>query len=267
MAAYTKKTINRIQEGSSSSPVTWNNIFDQVEENFDDVQTGVNAHVDDQSNPHNVTSTQIPYSNIDSGLDSETVKAAIDELDFKFGQGATNLPTPGTLVKRDLEGRARIEDPSHDLDIVNKQFTETTYLKQNDAETTYLKQDDAETTIKQTLNADNNPPVYGVRAWANFDGEDFDGSGIIQNIRGSGNISQIERVSEGLYQITFDIPMPDANYAVPVGMAQDTTTAGNYADQANVYDFQTTGFKMESDNNTSTEFGADCALLTFCVVR
>lgn len=122
-------------------------------------------------------------------------------------------------------------------------------------------------TMRQGLNADNAPPVFGVRAWANFDGEDFDGSGIIQNIRGSGNISQIERVSEGLYQITFDVPMPDANYAVPVGMAQDIASAGNFPDQANVYDFQTTGFKMESDSNTSTEFGADCALLTFCVVR
>ena len=121
--------------------------------------------------------------------------------------------------------------------------------------------------LRQGLNADNAPPVFGVRAWANFDGEDFDGSGIIQNIRGSGNISQIERISEGLYQITFDVPMPDEDYAVPIGMSQGIGTAGNFPDQANVYDFQTTGFKMESDNNTSTEFGEDCALLTFCVVR
>ena len=121
--------------------------------------------------------------------------------------------------------------------------------------------------LRQGFNADNAPPVFGVRAWGNFDGTDFDGSGIIQNIRGSGNISQIERVSEGLYQITFDVPMPDANYTVPVGMAQDIDGAGSFPDQANVYDFQTTGFKMESDRDTSTEFGGDCALLTFCVVR
>ena len=98
MAAYIKKTINRIQEGSSSSPVTWNNIFDQVEENFDDVQT------------------------------------AIDELDSKIGYSATNLPTPDILVKRDLEGRARVEDPSHDLDIANKQYVSQKVGEHSDQE-------------------------------------------------------------------------------------------------------------------------------------
>lgn len=50
-------------------------------------------------------------------------------------------------------------------------------------------------------------PIFGVRAWANFDGT-------TGAIRASGNISSIVRNSTGDYTINFTTAMPDANYAI-----------------------------------------------------
>ncbi len=51
-------------------------------------------------------------------------------------------------------------------------------------------------------------PVYGVRAWVNFNG-----TGTVA-IRASGNVSSITDNSTGNYTVNFATAMPDANYAV-----------------------------------------------------
>ena len=54
-------------------------------------------------------------------------------------------------------------------------------------------------------------PIYGCRAWVNFDG-----SGTIstnQTIRASGNVSTVFKNGTGDYTVTFTTAMPDANYA------------------------------------------------------
>ena len=40
----------------------------------------IGLHADRDDNPHNVSASQIPYSNESSGITSTTVQAAIDEL-------------------------------------------------------------------------------------------------------------------------------------------------------------------------------------------
>lgn len=65
-------------------------------------------------------------------------------------------------------------------------------------------------------------PVYGCRAWVNFDGtRDTTGAVSTANtnrlIRASGNVASVLRNSTGNYTITFTTAMPDVNYSVVSG--------------------------------------------------
>lgn len=65
-----------------------------------------------------------------------------------------------------------------------------------------------ENIVKTGLNSVGNPPVYGCRAWVNFNG-----TGTVA-IRASGNVSSITDNGTGDYTVNFTTAMPDANYAV-----------------------------------------------------
>jgi hypothetical protein len=76
-------------------------------------------------------------------------------------------------------------------------------------------------------------PVYGCRAWVNFDGtKDTTGATSTANtnrlIRASGNVTSVLRNGTGDYTITFTTAMPDANYAVN-GLAKWRDSAGTAA--------------------------------------
>lgn len=65
--------------------------------------------------------------------------------------------------------------------------------------------------------------AFGCRAWVNFDAtRDASGAASSANtarfIRGSGNVSDVVKVSDAVFTINFINPMPDANYAV-IGIA------------------------------------------------
>jgi len=68
--------------------------------------------------------------------------------------------------------------------------------------------------IKKALNADNSPPIYGCRAWVNFDGTTVTNVGgeDLCTIRASGNVAKVVRDGAGRYTITFTTAMPDASY-------------------------------------------------------
>lgn len=73
-------------------------------------------------------------------------------------------------------------------------------------------------------------PIFGCRAWVNFDGtRDTTGAVSTANtnrfIRASGNVTSVQRVGVGLYQINFTTAMPDANYAMS-GFNTDPDSAG-----------------------------------------
>lgn len=77
-------------------------------------------------------------------------------------------------------------------------------------------------TQEQGLIADGTAPVYGCRAWVNFDGtRDTSGASSTANtnrlIRESGNVTSVLRNSTGNFTVTFATPMPDANYVYTVG--------------------------------------------------
>lgn len=79
---------------------------------------------------------------------------------------------------------------------------------------------DANVTASKLSGAQSgSAPIFGARAWANFNGtKDSGGNSSSSNtarlIRGSGNISSIVRDGVGAYIINFTTPMPDINYAI-----------------------------------------------------
>ena len=71
------------------------------------------------------------------------------------------------------------------------------------------------------LSATGAAPIYGCRAWVNFDGT-RNASGVVDSnntaryIRASGNVSSVIKIGTGSYDVNFATPMPDANYAFTV---------------------------------------------------
>jgi hypothetical protein len=66
----------------------------------------------------------------------------------------------------------------------------------------------AENVVKAAINASGSAPVYGCRAWVNFNGTTSP-----PTIRASGNVSSVTKNGTGDYTINFTTAMPDANYA------------------------------------------------------
>jgi hypothetical protein len=68
-------------------------------------------------------------------------------------------------------------------------------------------QSNIEAQTKTALNATGSAPLYGCRAWVNFNG-----TGTV-SINASGNVSSITDNGTGDYTVNFTTAMPDANYS------------------------------------------------------
>jgi hypothetical protein len=68
-------------------------------------------------------------------------------------------------------------------------------------------------------------PIYGCRAWVNFDGTTVTDVGGENRctIRASGNVTKVVRNNTGDYTITFTTAMPDANYATVINTNQSSS--------------------------------------------
>lgn len=75
--------------------------------------------------------------------------------------------------------------------------------------------DAAITPAKMNGAQSGNAPVFGARAWVNFDGTGTTATN--QTIRGQGNVSSVYKNGTGDYTITFATAMPDANYSWSFG--------------------------------------------------
>jgi len=63
-------------------------------------------------------------------------------------------------------------------------------------------------------------PLFGARAWVNFNGVGTNGANMV--IRDSGNVSQVVKNSTGNYTITFSTSMPDTDYCTLVTGRRDS---------------------------------------------
>lgn len=66
-----------------------------------------------------------------------------------------------------------------------------------------------EAGVKAVLDASGAPPVFGARAFVNFDG-----SGGIPSIRAGKNVSSVTYFGGGGYDVNMSVAMPDTNYTV-----------------------------------------------------
>lgn len=108
-----------------------------------------------------------------------------------------------------------------------------------------VRKDQVEGEVKTALNATGSAPVYGIRAWAQFNGT----SPLVINAQG--NIASIVRLGTGDYEVTFTQAMPTANYAIGGN--------GGASDRGHTYDIvtrSTTGFRFR----THSDFGGSYPL-------
>ena len=86
-------------------------------------------------------------------------------------------------------------------------------------------------------------PSYMCRAWVNFTG-----TGTI-SINGSGNVSTLNDLDTGTYQVNFTIPMPDVNYSA-VYSNQRNATARDWG-LSGSYDSTVSSVKFVTTDNSS----------------
>jgi hypothetical protein len=82
----------------------------------------------------------------------------------------------------------------------------------------------------QFITASGAAPIYGVRAWVNFDGtKDTTGATSTSNtnrlIRASGNVTSVLRNGTGDYTLTYTTAMPDADYSIGGTASRSGTTS------------------------------------------
>lgn len=78
--------------------------------------------------------------------------------------------------------------------------------------------DGAVTAAKLSGAQGGSAPIYGCRAWVNFDGTTTP-----PTVRASGNVSSVTRTATGTYVVNFTTAMPDGNCAVCVGANAGST--------------------------------------------
>lgn len=95
-------------------------------------------------------------------------------------------------------------------------------------------------------------PIYGARAWVNFNG-----TGTVA-IRASGNVTSITDGGVGLYTVNLTTAMPDANYSVTTTMS---TNASNNRDIGSVYNILASSFQISTwqAGGTLEDYALVCA--------
>lgn len=100
-------------------------------------------------------------------------------------------------------------------------------------------------------------PIYGCRAWVNFDGTGTIGTN--QTIRASGNVTSVLKNGTGDYTVNFTTAMPDANYAA-VAMGLSGTAAYGDSWSTNAYNTAPVAGSIrisntyQDDNSNTTTF-------------
>jgi len=103
-------------------------------------------------------------------------------------------------------------------------------------------------------------PIYGCRAWVNFDGtKDTTGATSTSNtnrlILGSGNVTSVLRNATGDYTVTFTTAMPDANYMLVANGVRGTEVVG-FVSGYSVATRLTTSIRLVTSNSTPGSGGA-----------
>lgn len=116
--------------------------------------------------------------------------------------------------------------------------------------------DAAVTAAKMSGAQSGTAPVYGARAWVNFDG-----TGTVA-IRASGNVTSITDNGVGRYTINFTTAMSDTNYSI-VGTASFDSTSGRSPRAIHPLVYATSNIQI----NTSSGSSEDLMFINVAIFR
>ena len=140
-----------------------------------------------------------------------------------------------------------------------------TTIKITDANVTTAKVADANITAAKLSGAQSgSAPIYGARAWVNFNG-----TGAVA-IRASGNVTSITDNGTGDYTVNFTTAMPDADYSVS-GLCQRPDTNNDialtipYASLGGAY--STTAVRLVTTSMTASWPGIDASIVSVAIHR
>lgn len=193
-----------------------------------------------------VVDTNYSFANNDL-ITSTRLNNIIDETTFTSSaivSGNTSLEVVGGKLKVTAQGISSNELATDsvvttkitDLNVTTGKLADSavTTIKLADSAVTTAKITDANVTTAKITDANitapklsgaqtGTAPIFGVRAWVNFNGTPSS-----PTIRASGNVSSVAKNAKGSYTVTLTTAMADTNYAI-VGFARDeNATNGNY---------------------------------------
>jgi hypothetical protein len=183
--------------------------------------------------------------------------------------------TAGTIVTADIASDAITTVKILDANVTTAKIADSavTTAKVNDSAVTTAKINNAAVTAAKLDGAQTgSAPIYGCRAWVNFDGtKDTTGAASTANtnrlIRASGNVTSVLRNNTGDYTITFTTAMPDANYAAMLsGGSQAATQGRGFMEQHDSVLRSTTQLRIYSLNDTTSAV-ADSAVYSVAIFR
>jgi hypothetical protein len=123
--------------------------------------------------------------------------------------------------------------------------------------------DAAITAAKMSGAQSGSAPIYGARAWVNFNG-----TGTVA-IRASGNVSSITDNGTGDYTVNFTTAMPDANYGA---YALSSSTAGSTVGTVSIYSFGVTSYttssvRIRTSGNSANLTAEDATFVNVSIFR
>jgi hypothetical protein len=116
-------------------------------------------------------------------------------------------------------------------------------------------------------------PIYGCRAWVNFDGTRNEAdtgastNGANVKIRASGNVSSVLKNGTGDYTITFTTALPDANYCFTFGAGADSAIGVPSLSAKQSVAPTTTALRVVTDNGANQAMTNDIASCCVSVFR
>ena len=114
-------------------------------------------------------------------------------------------------------------------------------------------------------------PIFGVRAWVNFDATK-DSTGAVSSantnrlIRASGNVSSVLKTANGVYTVTFTTALPDANFAVYGSVSDNGGTTGGTTNQF-LNGYQASSSTATITTTTTGSNLGDYSHVSVCVIR
>jgi hypothetical protein len=190
--------------------------------------------------------------------DNSTLEVSSNKFRLKDA-GTTAAKLAATL---DLTGKT-VTLPSGSVNAAALASNAVETAKINDAAVTAAKLSGAQSGAA---------PIYGCRAWVNFDGtRDSGGTVSTANtnrfIRSSGNVASVLRNGTGNYTVTLTTALPDADYAVTMGGRRaDDVGANEASPQLSFSTATTSSFRVGSQNNDSNSY-ADATDVCVAVFR